>query len=97
MGPLIAPVSEGVEIGRLKVWRGTALALDLPVKTLAAVREGGLTRRAFDAGLELAQSWLRRPLPKKGTTARRRGAGSSLWRAEREPANRSRRANWRAD
>jgi D-alanyl-D-alanine carboxypeptidase (penicillin-binding protein 5/6) len=65
MGPLIAPVSEGVEVGRLKVWRGTALALDLPLKTLAAVAEGGLTRRAFDAGLELAQSWLRRTLAKK--------------------------------
>jgi serine-type D-Ala-D-Ala carboxypeptidase (penicillin-binding protein 5/6) len=65
MGPLIAPVSEGVEVGRLKVWRGSALALDLPVKTLAAVPEGGLTRRAFDAGLELAQSWLRRTLAKK--------------------------------
>jgi D-alanyl-D-alanine carboxypeptidase (penicillin-binding protein 5/6) len=65
MGPLVAPVSEGVEVGRLKVWRGTALALDLPVKTLAAVPEGGLTRRAFDAGLELAESWLRRTLAKK--------------------------------
>jgi D-alanyl-D-alanine carboxypeptidase (penicillin-binding protein 5/6) len=65
MGPLIAPVSEGVEVGRLKVWRGTALALDLPVKTSAAVPEGGLTRRAFDAGLELVQSWLRRTLAKK--------------------------------
>ena len=65
IGPLVAPVSEGVEIGRLKVWRGTALALDLPVKTLAAVPEGGLTRRAFDAGLELAQSWLRNTLAKK--------------------------------
>jgi D-alanyl-D-alanine carboxypeptidase (penicillin-binding protein 5/6) len=65
MGPLVAPVSEGVEVGRLKVWRGSALALDLPVKTLAAVPEGGLTRRAFDAGLELAQSWLRRTLAKK--------------------------------
>jgi serine-type D-Ala-D-Ala carboxypeptidase (penicillin-binding protein 5/6) len=65
MGPLIAPVSEGVEVGRLKVWRGSALALDLPVKTLAAVPEGGLTRRAFDAGLELAQGWLRSTLAKK--------------------------------
>jgi D-alanyl-D-alanine carboxypeptidase (penicillin-binding protein 5/6) len=65
MGPLIAPVSEGVEVGRLKVWRGAALALDLPVKTLEAVPEGGLTRRAFDAGMELAGSWLRKTLAKK--------------------------------
>jgi D-alanyl-D-alanine carboxypeptidase (penicillin-binding protein 5/6) len=65
MGPLIAPVSKGVEVGRLKVWRGAALALDLPVKTLEAVPEGGLTRRAFDAGMELAGSWLRKTLAKK--------------------------------
>jgi D-alanyl-D-alanine carboxypeptidase (penicillin-binding protein 5/6) len=65
MGPLVAPVSEGVEVGRLKVWRGTTLALDLPVKTLEAEPEGGLTRRAVDAGLELAQSWIRKTLAKK--------------------------------
>ncbi len=64
-GPLVAPVSEGAEVGRLKVWRGTELALDLPLKTLAAVPVGGLTRRAFDAGLELAQGWLRGTLAKK--------------------------------
>jgi D-alanyl-D-alanine carboxypeptidase (penicillin-binding protein 5/6) len=64
-GPLVAPVSAGVEIGRLKVWRGTALALDLPVKTRAAVPEGGLTGRAFDAAMELAQGWLRGALAKK--------------------------------
>jgi D-alanyl-D-alanine carboxypeptidase (penicillin-binding protein 5/6) len=64
-GPLVAPVGEGVEVGRLKVWRGTELALDLPVKTLAAVPQGGLPRRAFDAGFELAQGWLRTALAKK--------------------------------
>ena len=64
-GPLVAPVSEGVEVGRLKVWRGTELALDLPVKTSAAVPKGGLAHRALDAALELAQGWLRSTLAKK--------------------------------
>ena len=65
VGPLIAPVSEGVEIGRLKVWRGSTLALDLPVKTKNAVALGGLARRALDAGIELAQNALRSALAKK--------------------------------
>lgn len=64
VGPLVAPVSEGVEVGRLKVWRGTTLALDLAVKTKAEVALGGLARRALDAGLELAQGWLRKAMAK---------------------------------
>jgi D-alanyl-D-alanine carboxypeptidase (penicillin-binding protein 5/6) len=65
VGPLIAPVSEGVEVGHLKVWRGSTLALDLPVKTKSAVALGGLARRALDAGMELAQDVLRNALAKK--------------------------------
>jgi D-alanyl-D-alanine carboxypeptidase (penicillin-binding protein 5/6) len=65
VGPLIAPVSEGVEVGRLKVWRGSTLALELPVKTKSAVPLGGLAQRALDAGMELAQDVLRNALAKK--------------------------------
>jgi len=65
VGPLIAPVAEGVEVGRLKIWRGATLALDLPVKTKSSVALGGLARRALDASLELAQGLLRNALAKK--------------------------------
>ena len=61
-GPLVAPVAAGAEVGRLKVWRGTTLALEVPVKTMASVPRGGLAKRAFDASLELAQGWIRKAL-----------------------------------
>ncbi len=64
-GPLPAPVEEGVEVGRLKVWRGSTLALDVPVKTKIAVPLGGLYSRAFDAAWELAQGWARQALARK--------------------------------
>ena len=53
-GPLPAPVSKGQDAGRLKIWRDDMLAIDAPLKTGAAVGLGGLTSRAFDAGVELA-------------------------------------------
>jgi len=61
-GPLVAPVAEGVEVGRLKIWRGATLALDVPVRTKAAVARGGLAKRALDALLEMAQGWVRKAL-----------------------------------
>jgi D-alanyl-D-alanine carboxypeptidase (penicillin-binding protein 5/6) len=59
IGPLVAPVAAGVEVARLRVWRGPTLALDLPLKTKAAVPLGGLSKRAFDAGIELATNLIR--------------------------------------
>ena len=59
-GPLMAPVAEGVVVGRLEVWRGNVLALDIPLKTKASVAVGSLPRRALDASLELAEGWIRR-------------------------------------
>ncbi len=53
-GPLAAPVEKGRDAGRLKIWRGDMLVIDAPLKTGGAVGLGGLTRRAFDAGIELA-------------------------------------------
>ncbi len=53
-GPLAAPVEKGKDAGRLKIWRDDMLVVDAPLKTGAAVALGGLTRRAFDAGVELA-------------------------------------------
>jgi D-alanyl-D-alanine carboxypeptidase (penicillin-binding protein 5/6) len=58
-GPIMAPVKEGAELARLKVYRGSALALDTPLVAGEAVPQGPLHRRAFDAGLELGQSLFR--------------------------------------
>lgn len=64
VGPLLAPVAAGVEVARLKVWRGPTLALDVPLKTQAAVPLGGLGKRALDAGIELALGLLRKTFTK---------------------------------
>jgi serine-type D-Ala-D-Ala carboxypeptidase (penicillin-binding protein 5/6) len=58
-GPLAAPIEKGQDAGRLKVWRDDMLVIDAPLKTGAAVELGGLTTRAFDAGVELAGDALR--------------------------------------
>jgi D-alanyl-D-alanine carboxypeptidase (penicillin-binding protein 5/6) len=64
-GPLAAPVEVGKDAGRLKIWRGDMLIVDAPLKTGAAVALGGLTRRAFDAGVELAGDAVRRALKRQ--------------------------------
>ena len=53
-GPLPAPVEKGKDAGRLEIWRDDMLVVDAQLKTGGAVALGGLTRRAFDAGVELA-------------------------------------------
>ncbi len=53
-GPLIAPVAAGQTVARLKIYRGTTLALDAPLKTGEAVELGPLAQRAKDAALELS-------------------------------------------
>lgn len=64
-GPLIAPVEEGKEVARLKIFRGTAQILDMPLKTAAAVEQGSLPRRAMDAGMEYATVLIRKYVVKK--------------------------------
>ena len=64
-GPLPAPVEAGKDAARLKIWRGDMLVVDAPLKTGASVALGGLTRRAFDAGIELAGDAVRRALKKQ--------------------------------
>jgi D-alanyl-D-alanine carboxypeptidase (penicillin-binding protein 5/6) len=63
-GPLAAPVAEGVEAGRLRIWRGQSQVLEVPLRTGGSVAVGTLTQRALDAGLELAGGFLRRTLAK---------------------------------
>lgn len=65
-GPLVAPVAQGVEVGRLKIWRGQSQVLDVPLKTGEAVAVGTLSQRALDAGLELAGGLLRKTFAKNG-------------------------------
>jgi len=59
-GPLMAPVQEGAEVARLRVYRGSALALEAPLVAGETVAQGPLHRRAFDAGLELGKSLFRK-------------------------------------
>jgi D-alanyl-D-alanine carboxypeptidase (penicillin-binding protein 5/6) len=56
----MAPVKDGDELARLKIYRGSALALDAPLVAGEAVAQGPLHRRAFDAALELGQSLFRK-------------------------------------
>lgn len=60
--PLAAPVESGAQAGTLKVFSGTRLVREVPLFTNAAVARGGLSRRAFDALMELSEtllfSWL---------------------------------------
>jgi D-alanyl-D-alanine carboxypeptidase (penicillin-binding protein 5/6) len=59
MGPISAPVQEGAEMARLKIFRGNNLALDIPLVAGETVEAGSLPRRALDASLELGQSLIR--------------------------------------
>jgi D-alanyl-D-alanine carboxypeptidase (penicillin-binding protein 5/6) len=52
-GPVPAPVKQGQRIGRLKVWRNDAVALEVPLYAGADVETGNLSQRAFDAATEL--------------------------------------------
>jgi D-alanyl-D-alanine carboxypeptidase (penicillin-binding protein 5/6) len=52
-GPVPAPVEKGQKIGTLKVWRGNALVLEVPLQAAERVETGSLAQRAFDAATEL--------------------------------------------
>jgi D-alanyl-D-alanine carboxypeptidase (penicillin-binding protein 5/6) len=52
-GPVPAPVSKGQSIGKLKVWRGDNLALEVPLKAAEDVGPGSMSQRAMDAATEL--------------------------------------------
>ena len=58
-GPVPAPVRAGQPIGRLKVWRNDAIALEMPLQAGADVGTGSLSQRAFDAATELVISVFR--------------------------------------
>ena len=59
IGPVPAPVGRGQEIGKLKVWRGDNLALEVGLKAAEDVGPGTMSQRAMDAATELMIGLLR--------------------------------------
>lgn len=58
-GPVRAPVRQGAEVGKLRVMRGSQLALEVPVFAAADVAAGTLTQRALQGAWELSTGWIR--------------------------------------
>jgi D-alanyl-D-alanine carboxypeptidase (penicillin-binding protein 5/6) len=63
-GPVPAPVQEGQRIGTLRVYRGTNVALEVPLQAAETVERGNLSRRAFDAASELITGLFRAGIAK---------------------------------
>jgi serine-type D-Ala-D-Ala carboxypeptidase (penicillin-binding protein 5/6) len=58
-GPVPAPITKGQPIGKLKVWRGENLALELPLQAGHDVGRGSMSQRAMDGATELMIGVLR--------------------------------------
>jgi serine-type D-Ala-D-Ala carboxypeptidase (penicillin-binding protein 5/6) len=58
-GPLAAPVEQGAEVGKLRVFIGERLMQETPVYAGESVGTGSLRRRAEDALYELMTGWFR--------------------------------------
>jgi D-alanyl-D-alanine carboxypeptidase (penicillin-binding protein 5/6) len=58
-GPVPAPISKGQAIGKLKVWRGDNLALEVPLQAADDVGPGTMSQRAVDGATELMFGLLR--------------------------------------
>jgi D-alanyl-D-alanine carboxypeptidase (penicillin-binding protein 5/6) len=58
-GPVPAPIVKGQPIGKLKVWRGESLALELPLQAADDVGPGSMSQRAVDGATELMIGLLR--------------------------------------
>ena len=52
-GPVPAPVEKGQSVGKLKVWRGDNVVLEVPLQAAENIGRGTLPQRAFDAATEL--------------------------------------------
>ncbi len=59
IGPVPAPVVKGQPIGKLKVWRGDNLALEVPLQAADDVGRGSMSQRAMDGATELMIGLLR--------------------------------------
>jgi serine-type D-Ala-D-Ala carboxypeptidase (penicillin-binding protein 5/6) len=58
-GPIPAPVQKGQAIGELRVWRGDAQVLTVPLQASEDVSLGSTSQRAFDAAAELVINMFR--------------------------------------
>jgi D-alanyl-D-alanine carboxypeptidase (penicillin-binding protein 5/6) len=58
-GPVPVPIVKGQTIGKLKVWRGENLALELPLQAADDVGRGSMSQRAVDGATELMIGLLR--------------------------------------
>jgi D-alanyl-D-alanine carboxypeptidase (penicillin-binding protein 5/6) len=58
-GPVQAPITKGQPIGKLKVWRGENLALEVPLQAADDVGRGSMSQRAMDGATELMIGVLR--------------------------------------
>ena len=52
-GPVPAPITKGQPIGKLMVWRGENLALEVPLTAAEDVGTGTMSQRAMDGATEL--------------------------------------------
>jgi D-alanyl-D-alanine carboxypeptidase (penicillin-binding protein 5/6) len=52
-GPIPAPITQGQQIGLLKVWRDDKLVLQVPLKAAESVPKGNMSQRAIDGVAEL--------------------------------------------
>src|SRR5262249_59935680 len=51
-GPVPAPITKGQPIGKLKVWRGESLALEVPLQAADDIGRGSMSQRAMDGAAE---------------------------------------------
>jgi serine-type D-Ala-D-Ala carboxypeptidase (penicillin-binding protein 5/6) len=58
-GPVPAPIVKGQTIGKLKVWRGDSLALEVPLQAEEDIGTGTMPQRAMDGATELMIGLLR--------------------------------------
>jgi len=58
-GPVPAPIAKGQAIGKLRVWRGDNLALEVPLQAAEDIGTGTMSQRAMDGATELMIGVLR--------------------------------------
>jgi D-alanyl-D-alanine carboxypeptidase (penicillin-binding protein 5/6) len=58
-GPVQAPVAKGQPIGKLRVWRGDNIALEVPLQAAEEVGTGNMPQRAMDGATELMIGFFR--------------------------------------
>jgi len=77
-GPVNAPVEHGQPIGKLRVFRGERVALEVPLVAAESVGRGGMARRAFDAVGELVIGLFRSGTTRFAPTSARRESNPQL-------------------